>query len=119
MAILEDVGKRPYITVGFTALLLLVPLAVTSTKGWIRRLGGKRWNAIHRLVYPAAALGVLHYLWAVKADTRKPIVFALVLVALLAARLPRVKSRSGGAGRGPTPGPDPGKKALAVGAERG
>lgn len=86
-AIAEDVLKRPYITVGFTAFLLLLPLAVTSTKGWIRRLGSKRWQALHRLVYVAAALGVFHFLWLVKADTRWPVVFGVVLVVLLGARL--------------------------------
>jgi sulfoxide reductase heme-binding subunit YedZ len=85
--IIEDVAKRPYITVGFTSLLLLVPLAITSTKGWVRRLGGKVWNRLHRLVYVAAAGGVLHYLWLVKVDTRTPVLFGLVLVALLATRL--------------------------------
>lgn len=83
----EDIAKRPYITVGFTALVLLIPLAVTSTKGWIKRLGGKRWNTLHRLVYISAALGVLHYLWLVKADTRTPIIYGLILVGLLGTRL--------------------------------
>jgi sulfoxide reductase heme-binding subunit YedZ len=86
-SILEDVAKRPYITVGFISLMLLVPLAVTSTKGWVKRLGGRRGNLLHQLVYVSAAGGVLHYLWLVKADTRRPIVFGLVLVALLATRL--------------------------------
>ena len=92
-AILEDIVKRPYVTVGFASLMLLVPLAITSTKGWVKRLGGRRWNRLHRLVYVTAAGGVLHYLWLVKADTRRPIVFGLVLVALLAARLWRPKKR--------------------------
>jgi len=83
----EDIAKRPYITVGFTAFVLLVPLALTSTKGWVRRLGGSRWNALHRLVYIAGALGVLHYLWLVKGDRPRPIYFALALVGLLAARV--------------------------------
>lgn len=89
--IVEDVLERPYITVGFTSFLLLIPLALTSTKGWIKRLGGKRWNALHRLVYIAAAGGVLHYLWLVKADTSKPIFFGVILIALLATRLRRKK----------------------------
>jgi sulfoxide reductase heme-binding subunit YedZ len=88
--IVEDVLERPYITVGFTAWMLLVPLAVTSTQGWIRRLG-KRWQRLHRLVYASAALGVLHFLWAVKADTREPFLFALALALLLAFRLPAVQ----------------------------
>jgi sulfoxide reductase heme-binding subunit YedZ len=85
--IIEDVVERPFITVGAAAFLLLVPLAATSTKGWIRRLG-KRWQRIHRLVYPAAALGVLHYFWKVKADTFWPLVAAAVLAVLLLARVP-------------------------------
>ena len=92
-AILEDIVKRPYVTVGFTSLMLLVPLAITSTKGWVKRLGGRRWKRLHQLVYVTAAGGVLHYLWLVKADTRRPIVFGLVLVALLATRLWRPKKR--------------------------
>lgn len=83
----EDIAKRPYITVGFTAFVLLIPLALTSTKGWVRRLGGARWNALHRLVYVAGALGVLHYLWLVKGDRPRPVYFALALVILLAARV--------------------------------
>ena len=85
--IAEDILERPYITVGFTAWVLLVPLAVTSTRGWIRRLGG-RWQALHRLVYVSAGLAVLHFLWLVKADTREPLIFAAVLVFLLLFRLP-------------------------------
>ncbi len=85
--ILVDIGKRPYITVGFASLVLLVPLALTSTKGWIKRLGGRRWNSLHRLVYVATAGGILHFLWLVKADTRQPIVYGLILVGLLATRL--------------------------------
>jgi sulfoxide reductase heme-binding subunit YedZ len=85
--ILEDVLERPFITVGMAAFLLLVPLAVTSTKGWIRRLG-KRWQSLHRFVYLAAALGVLHYYWKVKADTFWPLVAAGVLGLLLLARVP-------------------------------
>jgi methionine sulfoxide reductase heme-binding subunit len=84
--ILEDIVKRPFITVGFLAWLLMVPLAVTSTRGWIRRLG-RRWRQLHRLVYVAAGLGVLHFYWHVKADTREPLVFAGIVAVLLAARL--------------------------------
>lgn len=83
----EDIMKRPYITVGFIALLLLLPLALTSTRGWVRRLGGKRWNALHRLVYLAGALGVLHYLWQVKGEQPAPVYHGLVLVALLLFRV--------------------------------
>jgi sulfoxide reductase heme-binding subunit YedZ len=85
--ILEDIMDRPYITVGFTALLILVPLALTSTKKMIKRLGGKRWNRLHKLVYVAAALGVLHFLWLVKADIREPSIFAGILVVLLGYRV--------------------------------
>ncbi len=84
---LKDVGKRRFITVGFTALVLLIPLAVTSTRGWIRRLGGKRWNLLHRLIYVSAIAGVIHYLWLVKADIRKPLQYAFVLGLLLGYRV--------------------------------
>lgn len=87
MAIVEDVYKRPYITVGFTALMLMVPLAVTSTAGWIRRLGGKRWAALHRLVYVSAVGGVVHYWWLVKADIQRPMAYGAVVALLLAFRL--------------------------------
>ena len=81
---LKDVGKRPFITAGFAALVLMLPLAVTSTAGWIRRLGGKRWRALHRLVYLSAIAGVVHYYWLVKADIRLPVFYgALVAVLLL------------------------------------
>jgi sulfoxide reductase heme-binding subunit YedZ len=83
----EDILKRPYITVGFAAFLLLVPLAVTSTRGWIRRLG-RNWQRLHRLVYAAAGLAVLHYFWKVKADTARPLLFAGALALLLVLRLP-------------------------------
>jgi sulfoxide reductase heme-binding subunit YedZ len=86
-SIIEDVAKRPYITVGFTAFLMLCALAVTSTNGMVKRLGGKRWQRLHQLVYVAAALGVLHFLWLVKADIRQPAAYGLVLVALLGVRL--------------------------------
>jgi sulfoxide reductase heme-binding subunit YedZ len=85
--ILEDIAERPYITVGFTAWLLLIPLAITSTKGWIRRLG-KRWQTLHRLIYVSAILGVLHFLWLVKADVRQPLIYAAVLATLFLLRLP-------------------------------
>jgi sulfoxide reductase heme-binding subunit YedZ len=79
--ILPDIAKRPYITVGFTALVLLIPLAVTSTDRWMRRLG-RRWHSLHRLVYAAALLGCLHFLWLVKADWREPALY-IALYALL------------------------------------
>jgi sulfoxide reductase heme-binding subunit YedZ len=85
--IVEDIMDRPYITVGFTALLILTPLAVTSTKKMVKRLGGKRWSRLHKLVYLAAALGVVHFLWQVKADIREPAIFGAVLVTLLGYRV--------------------------------
>ena len=91
-AILEDIIQRPYITVGFTSLVLLTPLAITSTNGWVKRLGGRRWNKLHRLIYVSAAGGVLHYLWLVKADVRRPTIFAVLLILLLATRLRRRRS---------------------------
>lgn len=85
----EDVAERPYITVGFLALLGLTPLAVTSTRAWQRRLG-RRWTKLHRLVYPVVALVLLHFAWLVKADLLGPAVHAAVVALLLAARwLPR------------------------------
>lgn len=84
--IVEDVLERRYITAGFTALVLLVPLAVTSTRGWIRRLG-KRWQRLHRLSYVAASLGVLHFYWKVKADTFWPLLAAVTLAGLFAVRV--------------------------------
>jgi sulfoxide reductase heme-binding subunit YedZ len=89
--VVEDILKRPYITVGFTAFLLLIPLAVTSTKGWVRRLG-RKWKALHQLIYVAAALGVLHYLWQIKGDRPTAVYHALVLVGLLGARVWRVRA---------------------------
>jgi sulfoxide reductase heme-binding subunit YedZ len=86
-AVAEDVYKRPYITVGFTAFLLMLPLALTSTAGWIRRLGGKRWQALHRLVYATGVLGVVHYWWLVKADVSRPQIYALVVALLLGFRV--------------------------------
>ena len=85
----KSIVKRPYITVGFTAWLLLVPLALTSTKGSIRRLGGARWNRLHRLVYVVAVLATTHYLWAVKKDTFWPIVYFAVFALLLGWRVVR------------------------------
>lgn len=96
--ILEDILERPFITVGMAAWLILLPIAVTSTRGWIRRLG-RRWTVLHRGVYIAAGLGVIHYYWRVKADTREPLIFAAVLVALMALRM-RWTERSRGAVRG-------------------
>jgi methionine sulfoxide reductase heme-binding subunit len=85
--IVDDVVKRPYITVGFTAFLLLIPLAATSTNTMVRRLGAARWQALHRFVYLIAILGVLHFLWLVKKDLREPLAFAAILAGLLGVRL--------------------------------
>ena len=82
----EDIMERPYITVGFTGFVLLIPLAVTSTRGWIRRLG-RRWAALHRLVYITATLGIIHFYWLVKADTSLPLLFAGILTVLLGSRI--------------------------------
>lgn len=84
----RDVVKRRFITVGLSALLLLFPLALTSTDRSVRRLGYVRWKRLHRLAYVAAALGVVHFLWRVKADHRRPAIFAIVVLGLLAARVP-------------------------------
>lgn len=84
--IVEDIAERPYITVGFTALVLLVPLALTSTNGMVRRLG-RRWQKLHRLVYPIAILGVWHFYWQVKLDTLEAVTYALILALLLGFRL--------------------------------
>jgi sulfoxide reductase heme-binding subunit YedZ len=85
--IAEDIVEHPWVLLGFAAFLMLVPLAVTSTKGWVRRLGGKRWQRLHLLVYPATAAGLIHYFWLVKKDVTDPIYWAVALAALLALRL--------------------------------
>ncbi|KVW96911.1 sulfite oxidase heme-binding subunit YedZ [Thiobacillus denitrificans] len=86
-AIARDIVKRPFITVGFTAFVLLIPLAMTSTHAMMRRLG-RRWQLLHRLVYLIALLGVIHYLWLVKKDLTEPLIYGTVLIVLLAMRLP-------------------------------
>ncbi len=90
-AIIEDIIKRPYITVGMTALTLLIPLAITSTNKMVKRLGGQRWKKLHKLVYVIALLGVLHFIWLVKADLVEPGIYALLLIVLLGMRV--VKAR--------------------------
>ena len=87
-----DIAKRPYITIGFTALLLLIPLAVTSTNGMMRRLG-RRWQTLHRLVYVIAVLGVWHFYWQVKRDVREPLLYAGILAVLLGYRVVRALAR--------------------------
>ena len=84
--IVKDVAKRPFITIGFTSFVLMLPLAVTSTKGWIRRLGGRRWQALHRLIYLAAIAAVIHYYWLVKSDIRKPLLYGVLVGLLLTYR---------------------------------
>lgn len=84
--ILTDISKRPFITIGFAALLLLTPLAVTSTNGMMRRLG-KRWKTLHRLIYVIVLLGVWHYYWQVKADVREPLIYLAIVIVLLGWRL--------------------------------
>jgi sulfoxide reductase heme-binding subunit YedZ len=89
----EDIVKRPYITVGFSAFVLMIPLAITSTKGWIRRLGGQRWNLLHKLVYVSATLGVLHYWWKVKLDVTNPMIYAAIVAVLLGWRVVKAINR--------------------------
>ncbi len=86
-SIVKDVAKRPFITAGFSAYVLLVPLALTSTAAMIRRLGGRTWRRLHRLAYVAAAIGIVHYWWLVKLDTRPPRNYGILLAVLLLVRL--------------------------------
>ena len=90
--ILEDIGKRPFITIGFAALLLLVPLAVTSTNKMMRRLG-KRWKSLHRLIYAICLLAVWHYYWQVKADTTEPLIYLAIVLVLLGWRAWKARPR--------------------------
>jgi sulfoxide reductase heme-binding subunit YedZ len=85
-SVTKDVYKRPFITVGFLAFILMIPLALTSTQGWIRRLG-KRWTQLHRLIYISAAAGALHFFWLVKKDKREPLIYVAVLALLLGYRV--------------------------------
>ena len=82
-----DIAMRPFITIGFATFVLMIPLALTSTTGWIRRMGGKNWALLHRLVYVAGILGVAHYWWLVKADISRPETYAAIVAVLLGARL--------------------------------
>jgi methionine sulfoxide reductase heme-binding subunit len=102
----KDVQKRRFITVGFTAFVLLIPLALTSTAGWVRRLGGRRWQLLHRAIYISAVCGVIHYYWLVKSDVRKPLFYAALVAILLAWRLGNWFSRRK---RQPVPSPSPGR----------
>jgi sulfoxide reductase heme-binding subunit YedZ len=92
--ILEDIAKRPFITIGFVALLLLIPLAVTSTNAMMRRLG-KRWKTLHRLVYPITLLGIWHFWWQVKADIREPLIYLTITAVLLGWRVWKARKRVG------------------------
>jgi sulfoxide reductase heme-binding subunit YedZ len=83
----KDIAKRPYITVGFLAFVLLIPLAITSTAGWIRRLGGRRWQLLHRAIYISAVSGVIHYYWQVKSAVLRPLAYGAIVAALLLWRL--------------------------------
>ena len=85
--ILKDIAKRPFITAGMTAFVLMIPLAITSTKKWIVRIGGKRWQQLHRLIYVSAVAGVVHFFWLVKLDIRWPVVYATILAVLLGFRI--------------------------------
>ena len=85
--IVQDVYKRPFITAGFSAFVVMIPLAITSTRKWIARLGGRRWQLLHRLTYVGAIAGVVHYLWLVKADTERPLIYGFLLSILLGVRL--------------------------------
>jgi len=83
----KDVQKRPFITAGFTGFVLLIPLALTSTRWAVRKMGGRRWQWLHRLIYLSASAGVIHYTWLVKADITLPVVYGVILAALLLYRL--------------------------------
>ena len=97
-AMLHDIAKRRFITAGMTAWALMLPLALTSTAGSIRRLGGKRWQKLHRLIYFSAAAGVIHFIWLVKADLKRPLTYGAILLLVLGYRavssaITRVRSR--------------------------
>jgi sulfoxide reductase heme-binding subunit YedZ len=99
----KDVVKRPFITAGFLAFVLLIPLAITSTTGWIRRLGGARWQMLHRLVYVSCVAGAIHYYWLVKSDVRLPLMYASMVGVLLVYRIVEKVRHSSSAGRRPAP----------------
>jgi len=88
--VVEDLSKRPYITIGFSAFVLLIPLTITSTKGWIRKLG-KKWQKLHKLVYLITILGVIHFWWLVKKDISEPLIFACILLFLFSVRWIKIK----------------------------
>lgn len=116
--LLADLAKRPYIMIGMAGLTLLVPLALTSTAAAIRRLGGRRWNRLHKLVYATAVLGVVHFWMAVKADIREPLVYATIFAILYVYRLVRWRSRrrqAGAARAAATTGEPAGSRGTASG----
>ena len=88
--VIDDIVERPYITVGFTGFMMLIPLALTSTNRMVKRLGGANWRRLHRLAYFAAGAGVLHFLWLVKADLREPLIYLAIVSALMVLRIPAV-----------------------------
>jgi sulfoxide reductase heme-binding subunit YedZ len=92
-SMVKDVARRPFITAGFTGFVMMVPLALTSTAGWVRRLGGKRWQRLHRLIYFSALAGVVHYYWLVKSDVRLPLLYGSLLALALLIRMPAWLSR--------------------------
>ncbi|GHF32110.1 sulfoxide reductase heme-binding subunit YedZ [Deinococcus metalli] len=100
----DDVVKRPFVTAGFTALLLMVPLALTSRKDSVKRLGFQRWTRLHQLVYVAVSLGVLHYYWGVKKDHTPPLIYAGIVIALFVVRWAAPRLRSGPRPARPAPG---------------
>src|SRR5678816_536104 len=103
-AIWEDIVKRRYITVGMLAFVAMVPLAITSTAGWVRRLTFKRWKRLHRLIYLTAIAAVIHYYWLVKSDVRLPLMYAAIVTVLLAYRIVAwMRKRNAPAGRAPQP----------------
>jgi methionine sulfoxide reductase heme-binding subunit len=102
-AIVADVAKRPFITVGVLALILMIPLAITSTNDWVRRLGFRRWQRIHQAVYLAGALAAVHFIWRVKIDVSQPLVYAAIFASLIALRLV-VWLRQRAAGKRAVPG---------------
>jgi sulfoxide reductase heme-binding subunit YedZ len=89
----KDIAKRPFITIGFTAFLMLIPMAITSTNGWIRRLGAQRWRKLHRLIYAVVLLGVWHFYWLVKSDVREPLLYLGIAVTLLGWRVWKANQR--------------------------
>jgi sulfoxide reductase heme-binding subunit YedZ len=97
---IKDLTKRPFIMAGYAGFVVLIPLAVTSTRKWILRLGGNRWQRLHRLIYISAAAGILHYFWRVKLDVRRPIIYGIVLSVLLILRMFH-KMRANFGGRDP------------------